>query len=548
LYIVTTAQMQAAEKTANDAGLSYDQMMENAGRAIARAIETEFQIVGAPVLILVGPGNNGGDGLVTARYLAQAGAVVTVYVWQPPHRQGRNFESDRNWQALENSTVQRLLSNNDPHWSELTRQLQVSTVIVDALLGTGVSRPIEGTLAALLQCTQEILATRRLIKEDLLIEPACPNLKSKIQNPKSPYVVAVDIPSGLNSDSGLADPYTLMADLTVTLAAVKMGHILRAGPELTGRLMVGDIQLKAAHYPREVTLEMVTATKVAAMLPPRPASAYKGTFGKAMVVAGSLNYTGAAILAGRAALRSGVGWVMMACPQTIYPILASCLVEATYLPLPDEHGSIASEAAPLLANHLERVTAMLMGPGLGQAESTIAFWHSFFSSPQPNLPPLILDADGLNILATTRLLEKSDFPTNCILTPHYGEMSRLMGLSLAEVQEQRLASVIDMAVKWKQIVLLKGAYTIVAAPDGRTMVLPFANPALAKAGSGDVLAGVITSLRAQGVPPFESAVAGAYLHGVVGELARQQLGAVSVTAAELINYLPLAIRLLPTDF
>jgi NAD(P)H-hydrate epimerase len=374
----------------------------------------------------------------------------------------------------------------------------------------------------------------------------------------------VDVPSGLNSDTGAVDPYTLPADLTVTMAAVKRGHILMPGPEVVGQLVVGDIGLTPAHYPGDVTLEMATAAKVAAMLPPRPVNANKGTFGTALLVAGSMSYTGAAILAGQAATRSGAGLVTLAPPQAIHPILASRLAEATYIPLPHAEGAIAPEAARLLTAKLEGVDALLIGPGLSQAAPTVAFLKELLSGkaaePQRQvgfrqagtetqykdqtanpLPPLILDADALNILADQNEWWKL-LPANCILTPHPGEMGRLMGSTVKEVQAKRLEVAGEMAARWGQIVLLKGAHTVIAAPDGRMMVMPFANPALAKAGSGDVLAGTIVGLRAQGLEAFEAAVAGAYLHGLAGELTRESLGATAVIAGDLIGFLPLAIR------
>jgi NAD(P)H-hydrate epimerase len=283
-----------------------------------------------------------------------------------------------------------------------------------------------------------------------------------------------------------------------------------------------------------------------------------------MLVAGSMSYTGAAILAGQAALRSGAGLVTMAPPQVIHPILASRLAEATYVPLPHAEGAIAPEAARLLYARMDDVDALLIGPGLTQAAPTVAFVKELLSgkagtaqravgfrpsggdkSPTEEstqaLPPLILDADALNILADQetwwRLL-----PPNCILTPHPGEMARLAKSSVKEVQARRLEIAAEMAAHWGQIILLKGAHTIIAAPDGRMMVMPFANPALAKGGSGDVLAGLITGLRAQGLGAFEAASAGAYLHGLAGELARENLGTAAVIAGDLIGYLPLALR------
>jgi len=401
---------------------------------------------------------------------------------------------------------------------------------------------------------------RRVVEEGMRGEPARPVGEAEF----GPAVVAVDVPSGLNSDTGAVDPHTLPADLTVTLAAVKRCHILLPGPEVVGQLMVGDIGLTPAYYPDDVAIELATPAKVAALLPSRPVSAHKGTFGTAMLVAGSMSYTGAAILAGQAALRSGAGLVTMAPPQVIHPILASRLAEATYVPLPHAEGAIEPEAARLLYTRMDDVDALLVGPGLTQSAPTVAFIKELLSGkagiPQrpvgfrPSggdktpaeeaarpLPPLILDADALNILAEQekwwRLL-----PPDGILTPHPGEMARLMKSTGKEVQARRLEVAGEMAAYWSQVILLKGAYTVIAAPDGRMMVMPFANPALAKGGSGDVLAGLIVGLRAQGLGAFEAAVAGAYLHGLAGELARESLGAAPVIAGDLIGYLPLALR------
>lgn len=554
MYIVTTQQMQAAEKAANAAGLSYEQMMENAGHAVAEAIASRFDISGVRVLILAGPGNNGGDGLVAARYLSQLGATITVYAWK------RQVDGDKNWALLDAAGVEKISGGDKDSSIRLAHLLDESGVIVDALLGTGVSRPLEGSLAELLDQTKAVVTARRSMAEGPLVEPARPVAEVEF----GPAVVAVDVPSGLNSDTGAVDPHTLAADLTVTLAAVKKGHILLPGPEVVGQLLVGDIGLADDYYPADLTLEMATSAKVAAMLPARPISAHKGTFGTALLVAGSMSYTGAAILAGQAAGRSGAGLVTLAPPQVIHGIVASRLAEATYIPLPHAEGAIAPEAARLLQAKLADADALLIGPGLGQAVPTVTFLKELLSgkAAEPQrpvgfrqagaetlaknkaanlLPPLILDADALNILAMQdewwQLL-----PAECILTPHPGEMARLMGSTIKEVQARRLEVAAEMAAQWGQIVLLKGAHTLIAAPDGRTMVMPFANPALAKAGSGDVLAGTIVGLRAQGLGAFEAAVAGAYLHGLAGELARESLGATAVIAGDLIGFLPLAIR------
>lgn len=522
--------MQATEKAAAAAGHSYEQMMENAGRAVAEAVEATYGAIGAKVLVLVGPGHNGGDGLVTARHLAQKGAEVTVYVWK------RQVEGDKNWTLLAATNVKTVFGLADSDQQCLKHLLEDATTIVDALLGTGVSRPISGTLAELLQRVKSTVTARRRPQPNSLVEPTQPPKRQK----PGPVIVAVDLPSGLNSDTGAVDPYTLAADLTVTFGAAKYGHILPPGPEVVGRLMVDDIGLKPEHYPAEVTLEMVTASKVAALLPKRSAGAHKGTFGTALLVAGSRDYPGAAVLTASAALRSGTGVVTLACAKEIYPILAAHLTETTYLPLPSEAGTVAPEAVPLLREKFSKATALLLGPGLGQVGRVGDFLLALLKEAA-DLPPLVLDADALNLLAQQPAWWEL-LPTNCILTPHPGEMARLMDSTSVAVQAARLEVTQEMAAKWQQIVLLKGAHTIIAVPDGRMVVQPFANPALAKAGSGDVLAGAITGLRAQGLAPFEAAVAGAYLHGLAGELARERLGATAVVARDLVKFLPQAIR------
>ena len=530
MYIVTTQQMQAAEQAADAAGLTYEQLMEHAGHAVAQAIAVHYDLGGGRVLVLVGPGNNGGDGLVVARYLAQMGALVTVYVWK------RQTDADENWQFLDATGVEKVLGSANDSQGQLAHLLDEADLIVDALLGTGVSRPIEGTLADLLEQVKSVVTERRGSQNGLLIEPALP-----LFDPEGgPFVIAVDLPSGLNSDTGAVDPYTLRADVTVTLAAVKRGHILMPGPEVVGQLVVGDIGLAPQHYPAGVDLEMVTAAKVAALLPARPVGANKGTFGTALLITGSVNYTGAAVLAGQSAARSGAGLITLASPQTIYPILAAHLAEATYLPLPDEAGTIAPAAVSLLQETLAKASAVLIGPGLGQAGRVADFLLALLAEKDA-LPPLVLDADALNILAG-RTAWWELLPQDCILTPHPGEMGRLMAQPTAVVQADRLGVARQMAATWGQIVLLKGAHTLIAAPDGRLMVQPFANPALAKAGSGDVLAGLIVGLRAQGLLPFEAAVGGAYLHGLAGEIAAEQLGATAVIAGDLIRFLPEAIK------
>ncbi len=530
MFIVTAKQMQAAEATADAAGHAYEEMMERAGRAVADEILAHNDLTEAHVLVLVGPGNNGGDGLVTARYLSQNGADVTVYVWK------RTIDSDKNWLLLKATSVETLFYQDDPTLVQLQYLVTQADIIVDSLLGTGISRPIAGTLADLLSIVKQAIDLRKATRPESRILPTHP-----IQFDQSkPIVVAVDLPSGLNSDTGAVDSYTLPADITVTFGAAKYGHVTMPGPETVGQLVIDDIGLLPEHFPADLALELATAKKIRDLLPARPLGAHKGTFGKALLVAGSAFYTGAAMLATQSALRIGTGLVTVAPPRSIYPILTTNIAEATYLPLAEIDGAISPQDIPLLQTRFADTDALLIGPGLSQVGQIDAMLLDLLAISS-KLPSLVLDADALNILA-----KQSDWPTllppNCILTPHPGEMARLMGSTIQHVQANRLSIAQEMADEWQQVVLLKGAYTIVAAPEGRTTILPFANPALAKAGSGDVLAGIIVGLLAQGLSAYEAAIAGGYVHGVAGEIAGEELGATSVIAGDLVYFLPKAIQ------
>jgi hydroxyethylthiazole kinase-like uncharacterized protein yjeF len=551
LKIVTTDEMRRIEKAADAGGLTFDQMMENAGRAVAEAVDEWIGAEEAAVLVLVGPGNNGGDGLVAARYLAEMGAAVTLYVAR------RETKGDANWKKAQARDIPALWLADDADLQELGARLAEADVIIDALLGTGVTRPIEGDLKRLLDAARGAVEQRRRPADGRLVAPA-----EGFAEVNPPVVVALDVPSGLDSDSGALDPAALMADLTVTLAAVKRGHILFPGAEAVGQLVVADIGIPP-DLCADIGLEMATPAQIATLLPARPVGGHKGTFGWAMVVAGSVNYTGAAALAGTAAARAGAGLVTLGLPETIHSSVAARLAEATFLLLPDDTGVLAPGAAKVLADKLGSYAALLLGPGLGQEKPTDEFMDELFGGPKAahrrhvgfahqggedtaeregvKLPALVVDADGLNLLA------KRDewwqrLPAGTVLTPHPGEMARLMGSTTQEVQADRLGCAARMAAKWGHVVVLKGAYTIVAAPDGRVTVLPFANPALATAGSGDVLAGAIVGMRAQGLAAFEAALVGGYLHGLAGELARESLGDAGVVAGDLAAMLPLAIR------
>lgn len=530
MKLVTTAQMREIEEKADAGGHSYDEMMDQAGRAVADAIEARFRVQDLPVLILVGPGNNGGDGLVAARHLHRAGAYPSLYLWNRKTARDRNFKEiqDRNIPAVDHS--------KDASLKELKRLLKDSRLVVDALLGTGASRPIQPPLSEILSA---VAAQRE--KND------------------PPHLVALDVPSGLNCDDGSLDPAAVAADLTVTLALPKWGLYLFPGAAATGEIVVGDIGIPS-RLTRGIEDEVATDEMIRQILPDRPLDAHKGTFGKTLVVAGSANYTGAAYLASTAATRVGAGLVTLGLAQNLHPVLAAKLTEVTFLLLPHDLGALVPDATAVLSERLPEYRALLLGPGLGQEPATVQFVHRLLglqaaaggrglgflaeseAGEKPTgLPSMVLDADALNGLAEASEWWES-LPDDVVLTPHPGEMGRLLDRPGEEIQGDRPGAVREAAQAWGKVIVLKGAHTLVASPKGKLVVIPFANPALASAGTGDVLAGAVAGLLAQGLEPFEAAVAGAYVHALAGAMVRETLGDAGAVAGDLLPNLPHAIR------
>ncbi|NIS81431.1 MAG: NAD(P)H-hydrate dehydratase [Anaerolineales bacterium] len=533
--IVTVEQMRAIEQAADAAGLTYDKMMENAGRAVADAILKHWlHMQSKQVLILVGSGNNGGDGLVAGHYLIEAGAQVSAYLTKA------RTDDDANFVRLRKRAKHIATAEEDKRWRILGDLVRSADLILDGVLGTGFQLPLKGS-------AKDVLASVT---------------KSLEKRERAPFIVAIDCPSGLDCDSGEIAEQALSCDLTVTLAAAKLGLFRFPGAEKVGKIAVADIGIPSNQKEiSSVELELATSETVRAWIPVRPKNAHKGTFGRALIVAGSINYPGAAALAGLGAYRVGAGLVTLAVPSPVQIMLASQLPEATWIVLPHEIGVIAETAADVLHDEVESSQAILLGPGFGQDPSTANFLQRFLGGegsaargpigfvPSDGPPsegsrlqvPCIVDADGLKLLiqlpAWTELL-----PASSILTPHPGEMAIMTEIPKDEIQSDRVAITQQWAKTWGHIVVLKGAFTVVAAPDGRSAVLPFATPALARAGTGDVLAGTIAGLRAQGVESYEAAVLGAYLHGRAGELAAEMIGSVAgVIAGDVADALPLAL-------
>ena len=506
MKIVTSDQMREIDRRCSEVGLPTEVLMENAGLAVAEEVRRLLAtVVGSEILVLVGPGNNGGDGLVVARHLHDWGAKVRLYLYR------RQAEGDKNLSlALERGISYCQGDDELP-------PLESTAVVVDALFGTGRLRPLDQALSRILE-----------------------QVKVAKENRPRLLIVALDLPSGLDADTGAIDPACLAADVTVTLGFPKIGLFSFPGADKVGELKIGDIGIPPS-LAEDVSTELITAEQVATFLPRRPRDANKGTFGRVLVAAGSINYIGAAYLACSGAIRVGAGLVTLATPKSLQPILASKLTEVTYAPLPEaEPGIVAPEAAQVLLEWLAGYDILLLGCGLGQSPAAVEFiWASLFSLPQDQL--VVLDADALNTLARTPEWWQR-LGSRVVLTPHPGEMSRLTGLPVPEIQSDRLKWAQEYAVRWQQTLVLKGAYTVIAAPDGKAKLSPIANAGLASAGTGDVLSGAIAGLMAQGLSPFDASVCGVYLHGMAGELVTEELGDAGMIADDLLPKLPLVIK------
>ncbi len=509
MKIVTANQMREIEARSEAAGVSTDTLMENAGLAVARTARRVLgPLSGVPILALIGPGNNGADGLVTARHLRRWGATVTAYLCR------ERATPDPKLNAATAVGVSVISVSDDPAYSHLKATLESAHLVLDAILGTGRARPIQGAF-------NDILAA--------LAEARSRNSRLRL--------ISMDLPTGLNCDTGEVDPACVASDVTVSLGYPKRGHLAFPGADFTGTLEIADIGIPSS-LDSDVTLDLIDRDWAADALPPRPSNSHKGTYGRAMIVAGSRNFLGAAYLAATAATRVGAGLVTIAIPESLVPSVASKAIEPTFLPLPESGpGIVSRHAAQIILDSLGAYNALLVGCGLGQAAETRLMVESLllFGSA---LPPSVVDADGLNTLAQIPDWWKL-WPSDAILTPHPGEMARLTGMS---ARSDRIAIAQNSASAWGKTVILKGAYTIVAGADGRAMISPFSNPGLATAGTGDVLAGAIVGLLSQGASLSDAASLGVYLHGEAGEKVRSSLGDTGMLASDLLPQLPKAIR------
>jgi len=532
MRLFTAAEMREADRrTTEEYGIPGIVLMENAGQAVARAVQEVLdRNADAFVRIFAGRGNNGGDGLVAARYLHARGADVVVLLLCA----GEELHGDAaaNYAAAKAQGVEII---EQPSPEDLEEAAAEADVVVDAILGTGLSGEVRDLPLAAIQAI----------------------------NRGDGHVVAVDIPSGISSDTGAVLGDCVHADVTVTFGAAKVGLYTFPGRTYAGEVRVADIGI-----PAEVLAEaggdtyLTTPELAANCLPRRSPVAHKGTYGRVLVVGGSVGMTGAAAMAAEAALRGGAGLVYLACPESLNDILEVKLTEVITRPLPETADrTLGREALAPLQEMLDGISCVVLGPGLSTHRET---QQLVWDLVREITCPLVVDADGLNALAadpsrpvalghTGAVLTSSTADTAAVLTPHPGEMARLLGWSVEEVQADRLAAARRAAQMWQAVVVLKGPGTVIAGPAGTAWINPTGNEGMATAGSGDVLSGLTGALLGGGIEvryprgqfrfrAEEAAVAAAFYHGRAGDLAARELGTRGMIAGDILRHVPAALK------
>jgi NAD(P)H-hydrate epimerase len=510
MKIVSVEQMRTIEKEADARGLSYRTMMENAGRRIADWVLQNLDVQKG-VIGLIGSGNNGGDTIIALTWLAKWG--IRTFAFLAKQREGDILLDEY---RLHGGTVVDISKNEnlDIFKAALTKNV----IVLDGFLGTGFKLPLKGGLYNVMRNIHKLLKNRL----DLL-------------------TIAVDCPSGVDCDTGETSESTLSAEHTLSLAAIKKGLLAHPARSFAGKLHLIDIGTgDPTVYIHEDLPVMIGTSLIESIFPERPDNGHKGTFGTCLVIAGSSSFVGAAYLTGKAAYRAGCGLVHMGVVRDVYNALAGKLIESVWTILPDIDGRFDPEHFSNLGSALENANAVVIGPGWGVCEINTIFLEKFLRSYSYSAP-LLIDADALKLLIN---FDKwwTLLPDHVVLTPHPGEMSVLTGLTTSEIQANRWQIAREYADLWQVNLVLKGAMTVVAIPNHQTYINPVSEPALATAGSGDVLSGVIGGLTAQGLSPEHASILGVWLHSNAGEIAKAHYKTdMSVTALDVLYFLPDAI-------
>lgn len=504
-YIVNNSQMKAAEADCNERLISYSKMMLNAGKAVANSITERFRP--CKTVVMCGAGNNGGDGFVIADILFKRGFKTNVIL---VNGEPRTDCAREHFGRLYKGNVHSLAEEN----RQCIEFVQNAHIVVDCVFGTGFHGELPEHIAGFIKTANS-----------------------------RPVRAAVDVPSGVNSDTGEHDPNCFKATETHVLAAMKKGLLNPEALDKCGRIIPHDIGIEDSCFKEFEAI--LNGDYSRGVLPPRTSTANKGTFGRLLNIAGSQCYSGAAVMSTRAALRSGTGLCTLAAPVSTAKALMGTLVENTFLPLPETaDGFIGENAQNAIAPILPRMTAVSIGCGLGNSENARKLTEYIIKNAQC---PIIIDADGINSIADNINVLKErtgDNGRETVITPHPLEFSRISGLSVAEIQRDRIGTARRFAAEYGVTVLLKGAYTVIADSTGVVCVNTTGSAALAKGGSGDVLTGIIAAMLAQGIPPYIAAGAGAYCHGYAADLLCKTMHPATILASDIINVLPEVFTLL----
>jgi len=509
MLLLTAEEMQALDRDTIEGGhAAGETLMERAGAGVVGAMERRYgPTLALRVLVLCGPGNNGGDGFVAARHLRSRGAEPHVaLIGGREHVKG---DARLQLERLEGEGVSVAEIGSEDALARLIASRDRWDFALDALLGTGARGGPEGLTAAAVQTLRDL-------------------------DDAGTRVVAVDMPTGVDPDSGEIARRAVRADLTVTFGAPKRGQLLYPGRAFAGALEVVDIGLvSAAAGDGRFAVELATVVEMAGLLPVRDPRAHKGSVGRVLVVGGSKGMTGAVALAARAATRAGAGYVQCVVPASLNDVLEAKLTEEMTLPAAETTGrALALSALETIARWAEGVDALIVGSGLSRDAESADLARRLVAARRV---PTVLDADGLNAFEGRAAFEGA---APLVLTPHLGEMSRLTGLALREIEARRIDAAREWATKWKAVVVLKGAPTVTANGDGRATVNPTGNPGLASAGTGDVLAGTIGALLAQGLAPYDAARVGAFVHGLAGDRVADAKGQLGLSAGDVVEALP----------
>ncbi|MEZ8222217.1 NAD(P)H-hydrate epimerase [Candidatus Fervidibacteria bacterium JGI MDM2 JNZ-1-D12] len=519
--LVTASESRQFDQLAEKAGLPSLVLMENAALRIAEVLQQHFELDPPKRIVIVcGKGNNGGDGMALARHLSNIGFQVQVFLLAEPSE--LKGDAATNYKVAVNIgiPIQPIVSSEQ--LPQLIEPLQSADLVVDALLGTGITGEVRGLYAEVI--------------------PLITHHASRI--------LSVDIPSGINSDTGEICGVAVRADATVTLGAVKLGLMLFPGADYAGDLFVGSLGIPDSLLTKlNIRRFVATHELVQRVLPPRHPNTHKGDYGRVLIVGGAPGMTGAAIMAGKAALRTGAGLAQVALPQSLNIAIEASALEVMSFPLPEtDAGTIAPEALNVLSPRLEWADVIAVGCGISRNERTQTFVRQLVAQVDK---PMVIDADGLIALAGhSEILRQRKSLT--VLTPHPGEMAALLQTSTEAVQRDRVGTAIKAASEFKSIVVLKGARTITASPDGTMFVNPTGNAGMATGGSGDVLTGMIAALLAQTIVRqspvpnplslIEAVTAAVFLHGLAGDIASWEKGEVALIAGDLLDHLPRAIN------